>query len=95
MCWKGDVVGDVFVGNIPGCFGGGAEERGAFAPSHLEGVGYDEFDIVAQVNRQEDVRKVPSVICVDDHSPVSIFEVDFGEHERWQIWGLVTYFGMV
>ena len=47
VCGKGDVVGDVFVGDIPGCFCGGAEKRGA--PSHLEGIGDDEFDVVAWV----------------------------------------------
>ena len=79
---SGDIIGDVFVGDILGCFGGGAEEWRAFSPSHLEGARYDEFDIVARVNWREDVRKFSGVVCVDDHSSVSIFEVDFGEHER-------------
>ena len=70
---EGDVVGDVFVGDVPGGFGGCAEKWRALPPSHLEGVGDDEFD----------VGKVPGVIRVDDYPPVAILEIDFGEHERY------------
>ena len=47
---EGGVVGDVFVGDVPGCFGGCAEKWRAFPLSHLEGVGDDEFDVVARVD---------------------------------------------
>ena len=60
-------------GDIAGCFGGSAEKRRAFAPSHLKGVGYDESGLLVGVVWWQNVGEVPCVVRVDYHAPIAVF----------------------
>jgi len=45
----------------------------------LDGIGDDQLWFVARVFWREDICKIPSIMFVDHHTPVAIFEINFGE----------------
>ena len=57
------------------CFGASAEVGGAFAPTHLEAGRYDQMRVLIGGEFWEHICKVPFIIGVDNHLPISVFDV--------------------
>ena len=76
MFWEGVRSFQEVINNVAGGFCSRAEIWWGLAPPHLEGVWYDNFNVVkcAEGSRGgHDVAKVPCVVIGDEHSPEAVF----------------------
>jgi len=76
LCWH---LQELFC-NIPGSFGGSAEESRGCTPVHLEAGRDNDLDwfIVAG---WEDIAEDPSILLTDDKSPEPILDVPLGKKD--------------
>jgi hypothetical protein len=66
------------LGHILGCLRRSAEIGGTFVPSHLQSVWDDQPDRFSSGGRH-DVRKILPRLGLEDHPPVAIGKIHFGE----------------